>query len=57
MTIRNPNEIPTEIYAIVRVADINQSTRSFKMFPDPHRLIYDRKIIMASYSTTMSISL
>ncbi|TCD66329.1 hypothetical protein EIP91_001478 [Steccherinum ochraceum] len=57
LTIRNPNEIPAEIYALVRVADINQSTRSFKMFPDPHRLIYDRKITMASYSTTMSITL
>ena len=55
MTIADPKVTPQEVYALIRVTEMQQSSRSFTIYPDPHRLFYDRKMAMSSYSTNMII--
>ncbi|KAH8077516.1 hypothetical protein BXZ70DRAFT_962644 [Cristinia sonorae] len=57
LTIANPHVAPKEVYALVRVADIKQSTRSFRILPDPHRLLYDQQIKLVGYNTYLSVVL
>ncbi|THH26616.1 hypothetical protein EUX98_g7565, partial [Antrodiella citrinella] len=57
LTISDPNVAPTDVYVLVRVADIKQPERSFRLLPDPHRLLYDKQIGVKSFLTSMSVVL
>ncbi|KAH8107621.1 hypothetical protein BXZ70DRAFT_911757 [Cristinia sonorae] len=54
LTVSNPEVVPKDIYAIVKVENLQSSDRSLRIFPDPHRLIYDRKLQVTS-STVVEI--
>jgi hypothetical protein len=39
---------PEAIYAIIRVSNVSTHDISFKIYPDPHRLLYDGVLLNVS---------
>lgn len=51
MTLREPNAVPREIYVLARIWSVrseNVGNIRFKMYPDPHRMLYDRALKVVS---------
>jgi len=57
MSIIDPSVVPTDIYAVVRVTHLKLSTRKIRIFPDIHRLLYDRKVQVSGSSTSVVFTL
>lgn len=53
MTLRDPNTVPVphEVYVLARIWSVqseNVGNIKFKMYPDPHRMLYDRALEVVS---------
>lgn len=51
MTLRDPNTVPREVYVLARIWSVqseNAGNIKLKMYPDPHRMFYDRALEVVS---------
>lgn len=44
----NPPGSPEAIYAIIRVSNVSTHDISWKIYPDPHRLLYEGVLLNVS---------